>query len=192
LASPLAAIAAMTLTAACGGSSAPSATHAGAPSSERQARSATAPVVTTGRACTTAELTAVFLGQDGATGDVVLSFALRNRGSAICHTYGWPGVKFVGAGGQGLTTRSRRVTSDILGSTPASLIALAPGRWASFRVVATDQNSNGGTAGCEMAHALQIIAPDDTGKLSVGIPGGAYECSAVTISALQPGDTADS
>ena len=191
LASPLAAIAAMTLTAACGSTSDPSATHVRASSRAPEARSATAPDPTAGRACTSADLTAVFMGQNGATGNVVLSFALRNRGSSICHIYGWPGVEFLGAGGQGLRTHSRRVTRDLLGSTPASVIALAPGMWASFRVVATDQSSGGGsTAGCQVAHALQIIAPDDAGMMSVGIPGGAYECMVTTVSALQPGNAA--
>ena len=207
LASPVVAIATITILAACGGSSDRPATQPRGSSSAANAGTATAqitsaptvtsstrtaatptPVATAGRACTAADLTAVFLGQNGATGRVVLSFALRNRGNATCHTYGWPGVEFLGAGGQGLRTQSRRVTSDMLGSTPASVVALAPGEWASFRVIATDQNASGGTAGCEMAHALQIIAPDDTTRISVGIPGGAHECSVATVSALQSGN----
>jgi hypothetical protein len=147
-------------------------------------------VATAGRACTAADLAAVFLGQNGATGRVVLSFALRNRGTTTCHTYGWPGVEFLGAAGWWLPTRSTRVTKDAVGPAPASVIALAPGQWASFRVITSDQNSSGGTTGCDTAHALQIIAPDDTAKLSVEIPGGAYECSAVTVSALQSRDEA--
>jgi hypothetical protein len=147
-------------------------------------------VATDGQACTSSDLTAVYLGQDGATGNVVLSFALRNRGTATCHTYGWPGVEFLGTGGQGLQTQSKRVTKDILGSTPASVITLAPGRQASFRVVAPDQNASGGSAGCETADALQIIAPDDAARMSVRIPGGAYECASATVSPLQPGDAA--
>jgi hypothetical protein len=209
LASPVVAIATIAMLAACGGSSDRPAAHARGLSSAAKAGTATAqitsappvtsstrtaatptPVATAGRACTAADLTAVFLGQNGASGRVVLSFALRNRGNATCHTYGWPGVEFLGAGGQALRTQSRRVTADVLGSTPASVIALAPGEWASFRVIATDQNSRGGTAGCETAHALQIIAPDDTTPISVAIPGGAYECAVATVSALQAGDVA--
>jgi hypothetical protein len=147
-------------------------------------------VATDGQACTSSDLTAVYLGQNGATGNVVLSFALRNRGTATCHTYGWPGVEFLGSEGQGLQTQSKRVTKDILGSTPASVITLAPGRQASFRVVAPDQNRSGGTSGCETADALRIIAPDDAARMSVEIPGGAYECASATVSPLQPGDTA--
>jgi hypothetical protein len=132
----------------------------------------------------------VFLGQNGATGNIVLSFALRNRGTTTCHTYGWPGVEFLGSGGHGLQTKSRRVTRDALGSVSASVIALSPGQSASFRVIAPDQNTRGGTAGCETADGLRIIAPDDTAMLSVPIPGGAYECAVATVSALEPGDGA--
>ena len=207
LASPVVAIAITAVLAACGGSSSRSATHARASSPTAGAGTATAqitssplrrsttraaatptPVATAGRACTAADLTAVFLGQNGATGRVVLSFALRNRGTTTCHTYGWPGVEFLGAGGRWLPTQSTRVSKDAVGPTPASVIALAPGQWASFRVIATDQSSRG--AGCDTAHALRIIAPDDTDPMSVGIPGGAYECSLATVSALQSRDAA--
>ena len=187
LASPLAAIALVTSIAACGGSSGRPVVHARASSSAVDAPS---PVATAGRACTAADLSTVFLGQNDATGNVVLSFALRNHGSATCHTYGWPGIEFIGTGGRPLPTKSRRVTRDVLGSAPASVIALPPGMWASFRIVATDQNSSGGSAGCETAHSLQIVTPDDGGTMSIGIPGGAYECMVTTVSALQPGDTA--
>lgn len=172
----------MTLTAACGGSSERSAT--GAVVSPRW------PVATAGRACTAADLSAVFLRRDGATGKVVLSFALRNRGTATCHTYGWPGVEFLGAGGRGLQTQSRRVTRDMLGATPASVITLTPGRWASFRVIATDHRSRRDAARCRLAHALQIAVPGDAGRIRIEIPGGAYECSTATVSALQAGDAA--
>lgn len=209
LASPVLAIATITMLAACGGSSNRSTTRARASLPTAGARTATAqitslplrrsptraaatptPVATAGRACTGADLSAVFLGQNGATGRVVLSFALRNRGTTTCHTYGWPGVEFLGAGGRWLPTQSRRVTRDAVGPTPASVIALAPGEWASFRVIATDQSSSGGTTGCDTADALRVVAPDDTDPMSVKIPGGAYECSVATVSALQSRDAA--
>jgi len=190
LASPAAAIATIVLLAACGGSSGPPAAHMPTATTAQTRQASPSPVATDGRACTSSNLTAVYLGQDGATRDVVLSFALRNRGTATCHTYGWPAVKFLGAGGRGLRTQSRRVTKDILGATPASVITLAPGRQASFRVIAPGGDPGGGGAGCATAHALRIIAPDDTARMSVRIPGGAHECVSATVSPLQPGGSA--
>jgi hypothetical protein len=215
LASLAAAIATITMiAAACGGSSDPPAHSTRSQSAANPGRTGTAatstdvvsagtgattaptrqasptPIATAGQACRSADLAAVYLGQNGATGNVVLSFALRNRGTATCHTYGWPGVEFLGADGQALRTRSRRVTKDILGSTSASVITLEPGREASFRMIAPDEDARGGTAGCRTAHALQIIPPDDTTTISVQIPDGVYECTAATVSPLQPGGTA--
>jgi len=137
-------------------------------------------------------LTAVYTGQDEANGRTVLSLVLRNRGRAICHTYGWPSVRLLDFGGRVLPERARRVTTDVLGRTPASVVALAPGRRTSFRVIARDQNSRGGLAGCATAHAIQVRPPDGRATIDIPIPGGALECARVTVSPLQPGNAAAS
>ena len=52
------------------------------------------------------------------TGHIELGFALKNTSSGSCHTYGYPGILFLGAGGQGLTTDTTRTTHDFFGSLP--------------------------------------------------------------------------
>ncbi len=138
-------------------------------------------------ACTASELTPSYLGSNGAPGQIVLSFALRNDGGAACHTYGFPGVQFLGHGNAALPTRTTHTTQDVLGSTPEVEIVVAPGQDASFRMIAATVGRGGTNAGCATAGALQIIAPDDTATMHVAITNGVVECSVTSVSPLQPG-----
>jgi hypothetical protein len=187
--------------AGCGGGSATTAAHTGTgaatqstPVTQTTTTTTTAPQTTTATtttgasgsgACTAADLTAAFLGQNGATGNVVLEFSVRNRGTGRCHTYGYPGVQFLARDGHKLPTTPTRTTQDLLGTTTATAITLAPGAQASFRMVASSTAPGGGS--CPTAYALQIIAPDDTVPIKVSIPNGAYTCGKTTVSPLQPG-----
>lgn len=138
--------------------------------------------------CTAAVLAASFLGQQGATGHGEIGFALRNTGSRTCHTFGYPGVQFLSRSGQPLPTRSQRVTQDFFGSAPVTVLDLAPGQRASFRLGVTHFSNS--PNGCVTAAAVQIIPPDDTHTLRVTVPAGAYECGTVTVSPVRPGNSA--
>jgi hypothetical protein len=140
-----------------------------------------------GAACTASDLTPSFLGSNGAAGTIVLGFALKNTGSATCHTYGWPGVEFLSSAGAALPTGATRTTGDVVGSTPATVLTLAPGEAASFRMVTSDMGPNG--SACPNAAALQIFAPDDTVKMKLSLNGVAA-CGKATISPMLPGDSA--
>jgi hypothetical protein len=202
VASPLAAAAIAALIAGCGGSSGQVSRDAlkspGMPSAhpasakEKAAAVTPTPVATTGRACSAGDLSAVYLQQDDSKGRTVLSLVLSNRGHAICHTYGWPMVRLLALDGRALRARARLVTADALGKTPASVVALAPGRRASFRVIASERKPHGGHVGCATVHALRIRPPDGRAAIDVSIPGGARECANVTVSPLQPGNAAAS
>ena len=61
---------------------------------------------------------------------------------------------------------------------------LAPGRLASFRIVASLIGSG---AGCPTAYGLQVIAPDDTATMRTTMPDGLFECTTVTLSPLAAG-----
>ncbi len=135
--------------------------------------------------CTAARLRLSSLGQQGATGHGVLGFALRNTSARACQTFGYPGVLFLDSTARALPTQPARVTSDLLGSAPVRLLVLNPGQIASFRLGVT--HGSGSSAGCATADVVQVIPPDDTQTLRVGIPGGAYECTTVTVTPLQPG-----
>jgi hypothetical protein len=135
-------------------------------------------------ACTASDLAISYGGSNGATGNIVLSFALRNTGATPCHTYGFPGVQFLDRTGRPLPTASSRTTHDILGPAPATRLVLAPGHTASFRLVAPLSKPG---ASCANAYGLQAIAPDDTAHLIARIPDGLTECGTVTVSPLQPG-----
>jgi hypothetical protein len=128
-----------------------------------------------------------FLGGNGATGHIELGFALRNTSSGTCHTYGYPGILFLGVSGQGLPTNTTRTTHDFFGSLPLKALSVAPGQEVSFRVGTSDVTGSGPS--CTTAHALQVIAPDDRATLRVALQG-TYECGTATVSPLQPGTSA--
>jgi hypothetical protein len=140
-----------------------------------------------GNPCTASDLTPSFLGSNGAAGTIVLGFALKNTSSSTCHTYGWPGVEFLSSSGAALPTGTTRTTGDVVGSTPAGVLALAPGQEASFRMVTSDMGPNG--SACPTAAALQIYAPDDTVKMKVALSGVAA-CGKGTVSPMLAGDSA--
>jgi hypothetical protein len=138
--------------------------------------------------CVASELTLSFLGQNGGMGHGELGFALRNSSARSCRTQGYPGVLFLGPGGQPLPTNSKRTTLDFFGHTPVVAIVLTPGQSASFRLGVTHEPT--ATGSCTTAAGLQVIAPDDTATLRTAIAQGAYECGTATVSPLQPGTSA--
>jgi Protein of unknown function (DUF4232) len=138
--------------------------------------------------CVAADLRLRFLGQQGATGHGLLGFALRNRSTHTCHTFGFPGILFLDQAGGALPTNSTRTTHDYFGTAPRVSLVLAPGQRASFRIGVTHGMTS--TNGCTTAYGLQVIPPDDTATLRTRIPGGAYECGTATLSPLRPGYSA--
>jgi hypothetical protein len=138
--------------------------------------------------CIAADLTVSFLGQQGATGHGLLGFSLRNSSSHACHTFGYPGILFLGRTGRPLPTRTMRTTHDFFGTAPEVSLVLAPGQRASFRIGVTHGMTS--PVGCTTAYGLQVIPPDDTQTLRARIPGGAYECQTASLSPLRPGSSA--
>jgi len=139
--------------------------------------------------CVAADLRPSFLGTNGAAGTIAVGFALTNSSPSTCTTYGWPGVQFLSSTGAALPTDATRTSSDMLGSTPATDITLAPGQEASFRLIASDFSS-GTTTSCANATDLQIIAPNDSATLKVRISGGIPACGHATLSPLMVGTSA--
>lgn len=138
--------------------------------------------------CTAADLTPSFLGSNGAAGHIVLGFALRNRSAGTCHTYGFPGIAFLDAGGAVVSTSVARSTNDFAGPVPKVGIELSPGAQASFRIVTSDVSSGAGS--CPTVAGVQIIAPDDTATMRVSLSSPVLDCGKPTVSPLQPGTKA--
>jgi hypothetical protein len=138
--------------------------------------------------CRAADLALSYLGGLGATGHGELGFELRNTGTQPCSTIGFPGVQFLDRAGGTLPTISTRTTEDFFGSVPKTLLTLAPGATASFRLGVTHGAAS--TAGCTTAYGLQVIPPNDTVSLRTAIPNGAYECQTATVSPLAQGTSA--
>jgi hypothetical protein len=138
--------------------------------------------------CVAADLALSFLGGNGATGHLELSFTLRNTSSASCRTGGYPGVQFLDASGHALPTHPDHTTDDFFGHTTLRELTVAPGATVSFRLGTTDIGSGGSNAGCVSAKALQVIAPNDTATMRVGLHTGVFECRGkVTVSPIQAG-----
>jgi hypothetical protein len=144
-----------------------------------------------GDQCVAADLSLSFLGGNGATGHAELGFALRNTSNASCRTGGYPGVLFLDAAGQGLTTRPEHTTSDFFGQTTLRELTVAPGATVSFRLGVSHVGSGGSDAGCVTAKGLQVIPPNDTATVRVMVSDGLSECDGtVTVSPIQPGTSA--
>jgi Domain of unknown function (DUF4232) len=138
--------------------------------------------------CRASTLALRILGQQGATGHGEIGVAMRNTGSATCHTFGYPGVLFLGKTGQPLPTIPTHTTHDFFGTAPEIGINVAPGESVSFRLGVT--HGINGTQGCSTAFGLQVIPPNDTATLRTTIPNGAYQCRTVTVSPVRPGISA--
>jgi hypothetical protein len=141
-------------------------------------------------ACVASMLSLREIGSQGATGHIEVGLAFRNTSSSSCHTYGYPGVLFLGKAGQSLPTKSMRTTTDFAGHVPKRVLIVAPGRAVSFRLLFEDFGPNGSSAGCHTADGLQAIAPDDTTTLRTKITRGVTECGTTTVSPLAPGNSA--
>lgn len=190
---------------ACGGSSRP-VTHRAPPqpttagiktaatASAGTASTPTAPATTSApqrmSLCRSAALRLIFLGQQGATGHGEVGFELRNTSSRACRTFGYPGVQFFSGRGAALPTVPTRTTRDFFGATPEEPLEVAPGQGFSFRIGVTHMGPGGSNQGCTTAAYVQVIPPDDTGRLVVTVPEGIYECGAATVSAVRPGTSA--
>jgi hypothetical protein len=138
--------------------------------------------------CRAATLALRILGQQGATGHGEIGVAMRNTGSATCHTFGYPGVLFLDKAGGALPTLPTHTTHDFFGPAPEIGINVPPGESVSFRLGVT--HGINGTQGCSTAYGLQVIPPNDTSTLRTSIPGGAYQCRTVTVSPVRPGTSA--
>ncbi|HET9124358.1 MAG TPA: DUF4232 domain-containing protein [Solirubrobacteraceae bacterium] len=144
-----------------------------------------------GERCVASGLALAFLGGNGATGHAELGFALRNASAHSCRTGGYPGVRFIGAAGRRLPTHPDHTTSDLFGRTRLRELTVAPGASVSFRLGVSHVGPGGSNTGCVRATAVQVIAPEDTARLTVAVRGGFAECAGVvSVSPLQPGRSA--
>ncbi len=173
-------------------SSAPASSSSGSTATASTSSASSASASTSSAAapplCTAPILAGSLLGQQGAAGTGLLGFALRNTSAHSCHTYGYPGVAFLGASGAPLPGTPRRTTIDALGTTHPVALIVAAGATVSFHMtvshIATSPSS------CHTAATLQVIPPDDTETLRIAVPSGVYECGRSTVSSLQPGTSA--
>jgi Protein of unknown function (DUF4232) len=201
---PLAtALAAALVLAGCGGSTSASQTTTGAgganptapapsstasPPTTATTTQAVSPTTATSSICRAADLSASFLGGQAATGHGLLGFALHNVSDHTCTSFGYPGVQFLAKSGRALPTVPTHTTQDYFGPLPKAALTVAPGATISFRLGVTHGAAT--TAGCATAWALQVIPPNDTSTLRIGLPNGAYECQATTVSPVQTGTSA--
>jgi len=127
--------------------------------------------------------------QSGAAGTILMSFSLLNNGTAACHTYGWPGFQFTGAGQAPLPTKTTWLTKGDWGTIKPTVMTLQPGQYATFFVSFSQVGASaGGPPDCTSTNGVRIIAPDDTFEMYALIDGGALdECKDVDVSPLEYG-----
>jgi hypothetical protein len=93
-------------------------------------------------------------------------------------------VEFLGSDSRPITTHAKRTTQDFAGNLPLAHVTLRPRQEATFRIVTSDVSNSP----CATAHALQIIAPDDTTPMHVAIANPVAVCGGqATLSPVEPG-----
>jgi uncharacterized protein DUF4232 len=168
----------------------PATTTTGALTTETQTMSGAGTITaSTTPACNHDTLYPSYGSSQGAAGTIEMSFQLTNNGTVACHTYGYPGFQFTGAGAAPLPTKTTWSPTGIWGTIKPTLITLQPKQSASFFIAFSDVGaSGGGPPDCTAANGVQIIAPDDTFEMHALIVGGAAtECKDVDVSALEFG-----
>jgi hypothetical protein len=151
---PLAILAAIAL-AGCGSSqiSSTSATTSTAP---RAAPAAAHP------AC--AHLALAYVGTQGATGHLEVTFAARNASTDRCTVHGYPAVRLLDAAGHALPIR-RQLGHGFFPDTlkPARTVVLAPGARARFALSFVTNNEYAGARTCRTLHGAQASLPGNGG-----------------------------
>lgn len=125
----------------------------------------------------------------GAAGHVVYVFRVRNFSGATCHTFGYFGVRLLGRRGRKLPTHARRVVRDVAGAQKKRRVTLRAGHSASFRI----STATGAGHHCESASAIQVIAPDDTARVTVPLGRDtivACQRGRIFVAPVQPGNAA--
>lgn len=199
LAGAVVALGALSLVAACGGSSKPAASHTPAASvaTSSAAPSATETAAPTGAAsseptpspvpstavvgpadCQSVHL-ALQAGQSqGAAGSTIATFVLRNAGSAPCSLFGFPGVSFLNASGAQVGPAAIRQ------GTPGARVIVQPGQVASFQVKVA-------VAACSMnspqSTTIRVFPPNQRAALEA--PGAFPICTAPGVTAVKSGIT---
>jgi hypothetical protein len=193
------AIGALSLLAACGGSSSPAAiptsSVSASPSSTEpspSSASTTEPTAATTTAAPTASRTAVVgtadcesrhlalqAGQSqGAAGSTIATFILRNAGATPCGLFGFPGVSFLNSSGARLGAAGTRQ------GTAAARFIVQPGQVASFQVQIP-------VAGCSpnspQSTTIRVYPPNQ--KTALEAPAAFPICSAPSVTAVKSGIT---
>ncbi len=126
--------------------------------------------------CSTGQLALSYLGTQGATGHLEVTFALHNVSARTCALRGYPGGQMLDTGGRRLPTHVKRGH----GFFPDTLLAprrvtLAPGASAHFGLsFSTNNEYRGGGRRCPAAATLRSVPPNARQPLSVQVSGAGH------------------
>jgi hypothetical protein len=138
-----------------------------------------------GDPCWTDDMKPAYLGSSALAGSILAYFSLTNTESATCHTYGYPKIEFLSSAGGVLLAQighSKKTSFDT--PTPATMVNLAPGQKAYFKIVSTSTGPSGRS--CAKATEMELTVPYDSLAQTVPVPGGVPACGAVTVSPVLP------
>jgi hypothetical protein len=107
-----------------------------------------------------AKLTTSYLGTQGATGHLEVTFALRNVSHESCRVQGYPSARLLDGAGRTLPMRVRRGRGFFPDTMrPARAITLAPGGRARFGVSFVTNNEFAGAHTCRTAASAVAVMP---------------------------------
>jgi hypothetical protein len=116
--------------------------------------------------CTITQIVITFVGSEGAGGtDGSASFLLRGTTAAGCHTFGYPGVQFLGASGQTLPIQGDRGSGILTHAGPPQTVTLSTTAVGIFTIEYFHVSATGGS--CPAVASVRLIPPNQTQSIAV-------------------------
>ena len=139
-----------------------------------------APPTTAGiAACRTSALTVSFGSPNGTAGAIHYTLTFHNTGASACTLYGFPGVSFLGAGGQQIGAPAQREG----GGAPAN-VTVGVGGNAYASVAVTDPGIPPCSGSATVAQ-VRVYPPGETQAALTAAPSGMLICSSPNTPSYQ-------
>ena len=136
--------------------------------------------------CRASQLHASRLASAAAAGHIVLTYGLRNVSGSPCTLFGYPGLQMTDASGKPLPTQvSHGGSYTFVAETPTP-VSLSPQAEASFYAGYSDVPTGGETS-CPQSAELEIVPPNNTGKITLADQIAPCKNGSVTVSPVHVG-----
>lgn len=131
------------------------------------------------RQCQTADFKATAGRSGAALSHYRQTVRLRNVSHSTCVVSGWFTVRLLAAGGQVLSSREQKLTSDYFGTSPKPAVELATGASASFAIDTVAPATT-----CPYSKSVALTAPGGHGSTKLAL--SVLACASFSVLPVQP------